>query len=245
MQRYFVKSDQWDRAEVEITDKEDIHHISRVMRMREGDRFICSNGEGRDFHAIIESIKPEKVTATLEREIVASNEMKAAITLAQALPKGDKMDGIVRKATELGASRILPFESERTIVRLDEKKETKRRRRWERIAKEAAEQSQRSRIPSIDGVTSWSSLLQCIGAYDIALLAYELEDKAALASVVRTCDPKANVLVLIGPEGGFSEAEARQAQEAGATSVTLGKRILRTETAGLYVLSGWSFYFEE
>ena len=153
------------------------------------------------------------------------------------------METVIQKCTEIGAASFLPFLSERTVVQYDSKKEEKRLARWQKIAKEAAEQAHRSKIPVVELSVKWEELLAALPGYDLVCLCYEKEDGRQLRDVLKpfvtelTPDMKVNVAVVVGPEGGFTEAEVREAEAAGAVSVGLGRRILRTETAAMAALT--------
>ncbi|WCK53489.1 16S rRNA (uracil(1498)-N(3))-methyltransferase [Aneurinibacillus sp. Ricciae_BoGa-3] len=242
MQRYFVKPQQMTDSVVRITG-DDVSHIVKVMRSEPGDEIICCNGEGRDVKAVIEGLGPDEVTARITEEDLPIREMPVYVTIAQGLPKGDKMELVIQKGTELGAFSFLPFTSQRTIVKLDDKKEKKRLERWQKIAKEAAEQSHRSRIPAIENVHNWEQLLARASGFDYALFAYEKEE-GSLALALERIPAGSSILLIIGPEGGFEEQEALAAEESGMMRVSLGRRILRTETAALYGLSCVSYQFE-
>lgn len=222
---------------------DDVNHIVKVMRARAGDEIICCNGLGRDVKAVIESLGAEEVTARIVEENLPSREMPVYVTIAQGLPKSDKIEFVIQKGTELGAFSFLPFTSQRTVVKLDDKKEKKRRERWQKIAKEAAEQSHRSRVPVVQNVCSWRGLLALAPEFDYALFAYEKEE-GALARSLQDIPPGSRVLLVVGPEGGFDESEVKEAEDAGMRIVSLGRRILRTETAALYGLSCISYQFE-
>lgn len=243
MQRYFIDPKQIHTNTIDIIDRENIHHIRRVMRFNEGDRIVCADGSGRDFLVEIAAVSADAVRTKILERLQESAEPPMEITIAQALPKADKMEWVIQKGTELGASRFVPFVSERTIVKLDEKKESRRLERWRRIAKEAAEQSHRSILPQVEGVATFKELMQNASAYDLALFAYENEAERSLSDVLRKHERPARILLVIGPEGGFSSQEVREAAQH-LISVSLGRRILRTETAGLYMLSCLSFYYE-
>jgi 16S rRNA (uracil1498-N3)-methyltransferase len=243
MQRYFVPPGQMGEASVALIG-EDARHLSAVMRAKPGDRFIACDGQGRDVLAKIVSIDKDNVQADIAEELGAGAEMAWSVTVAQSLPKGDKLETIIQKGTEAGASVFVPFLSERTIVQYDERKEAKRIERWRKIAKEAAEQSHRSVIPDIITVQSWKTLLKQFAEYDLVLFCYEEEGRSGggLRELLSTFKSKVNkvrpkVLVAIGPEGGFSPQEADAAKAAGANLIGLGRRILRTETAALYALA--------
>ncbi|RAP76940.1 16S rRNA (uracil(1498)-N(3))-methyltransferase [Paenibacillus montanisoli] len=242
MQRYFVTPEQITDNRVVLTG-DDAHHVSRVMRMEAGDAIIVSDGRARVAQATIRSLSPGKVEAEVAEWLPFSGEPVWTVTVAQSLPKGDKMEIVIQKGTEIGAASFLPFQSQRMIVQYDEKKEAKRLDRWGKIAKEAAEQAHRSRIPAIEPVASWRELAARIPDYDLALFCYEKEGgghglrDAIAARAEGWGDEERTILLIVGPEGGFTEREAEEAEEAGAVIVGLGKRILRTETAAMVGLA--------
>lgn len=242
MQRYFVSAEQFSEHAVVITG-DDARHIGKVMRGKPGDKLIVSDGSSKEALVAIDSIEAGEVKATILEPLVMDREAKLNVTVAQSLPKGDKMETVIQRCTEIGAVSFVPFLSERTIVQYDAKKEGKRLERWRKIAKEAAEQSHRNRIPTVEQPLSWKGLLSSFGDYDLVCYCYEKEDGKHLKDVLKPFvgelapDAGANVLIVVGPEGGFSEKETAQADEAGAISVGLGKRILRAETAGMAALT--------
>jgi len=247
MQRYFVEPEQMTQRSVMLTG-EDARHCVTVMRAKPGDRFIASDGQGRDVVAAIITAARDAVQAEIVQEITDSAEMTWRITVAQSLPKADKLETVIQKCTEAGAFAFQPFLSRRTVVQLDERKEQRRMDRWRKIAKEAAEQSHRSKVPEIRAICNWQQLLAGFSAYNLVLLCHEDEGRAdtglrqtladfrrSLATAPDTAAP--NVLLIVGPEGGFAPEEAEAAAASGAKAVGLGKRILRTETAALYALA--------
>ncbi len=247
MQRYFVDPNNMNSNEVKIIG-DDVHHITKVMRLQPGDEIICSNGLGNDVIAKIKTIHPKEIICSSESILTETAEPKVQLLLAQGLPKADKMELIIQKGTETGVTTFIPFTSQRTIVKLDQKKEQKKWERWEKIAKEAAEQAHRSKIPIIEPLLSWKELLDRI-ADKFVLIAYEKENtmrlsKALSESLQKKPEPT-EVVLIIGPEGGFSEEEVLQAEQRGAISVSLGKRILRTETAGLVGIANIIYHLEE
>lgn len=211
----------------------DAHHLRDVLRLRSGDAIDVIDSAGRAFVARIEEDPEPWVRLVEERSGDARNAVR--VDVAQALPKGVKMDLVVEKATELGAHAILPFTSERTIPR---RTSDEKRLRWNRIARSAAEQSGRREIPAVLEPIGYDALLERFGEYDLVLYAWESSDaspfRERLPALLRGAR---RVLVVIGPEGGFSHAEAQAARERGAEIVSLGPRILRTETAALVVLA--------
>lgn len=244
MQRYFVEPHQILDKTV-LLEGDDAHHIAHVTRRRPGDRVVVCDGTGNCFLAELRNITSKEVAADIVEVVPEQRELPVRVTIAQGLPKGDKLEWIIQKGTELGASAFLPFSSERTVVKLDEKKEGRKRERWAKIAKEAAEQSHRSIVPAIHPPLMFADLLIRFGEFDAVLMAYEQEHARHMRDVCQSLKPGATLLVLIGPEGGFSEEEVRKAEEAGAVSVSLGPRILRTETASQYVLAGLSVLLEK
>jgi 16S rRNA (uracil1498-N3)-methyltransferase len=246
MQRYFIPKDQFDDKEQKVViHGDDVNHIVKVMRSSVGDQLISCNGVGDCFLSRIIQIDKDEVICLLEKKLEDNRELPVHVTLAQGLPKGDKMDLIIQKGTELGASAFIPFSSSRTIVQLDDKKEQKRIERWEKIAKEASEQSHRSTVPRLDRVSTLKQILALASEYDLVMMAYENEQTTTLHQQLKSISIGAKILIIIGPEGGFSEQEVGLAMEYGIIPVMLGRRILRTETAGFYSLACISYYFEQ
>ncbi|RKN86984.1 16S rRNA (uracil(1498)-N(3))-methyltransferase [Paenibacillus ginsengarvi] len=242
MQKYFVSPEQLTETEA-ILMGDDAHHIANVMRARAGDVIVICDGVSREARGTITEIGKNRIVAQVSELLPLSAEPAIQVTIAQSLPKGDKMEIVIQKGTEIGAIRFLPFVSERTVVSYDAKKEAKRLERWQKIAKEAAEQAHRGRIPQVEASVSWKQLLQSAKEADAAFFCYEKEEGSMLKTAIsgalaaRGGAAGMDVLLVIGPEGGFSEKEAQEAEEAGCVPVRLGARILRTETAGLVALS--------
>jgi 16S rRNA (uracil1498-N3)-methyltransferase len=243
MQRYFVPPEHMTAESVRLTG-EDARHMGSVMRGKPGDEFIACDGGGRDVLAKITTVDKEAVLADILKVLPDSAEMAWRITVAQSLPKGDKLETVIQKGTEAGAYAFQPFLSRRTVVQYDERKEAKRLDRWRKIAKEAAEQSHRSRIPEIRPVCGWKAVIRQFAEYDIVLFCYEEEGRAGQGLRRTLADfhgkteaSTPSVLLVVGPEGGFAPEEAEEAKAAGAVPIGLGKRILRTETAALYALA--------
>ena len=247
MHRYFVDPNNMNKEVVKIVG-DDVHHIAKVMRFQPGDQVICSDGKGNDVLARIDSIQAREVLCSIESTLTETAEPNVQLILAQGLPKADKMELIIQKGTETGISSFIPFTSQRTIVKLDQKKEQKKLERWDKIAKEAAEQAHRSKIPTIHPVFSWKELLDWMEG-KLVLIAYEKENtmklSKALADAIKNTPQLKEAVLVIGPEGGFSEEEILQAEQRGAISVSLGKRILRTETAGLVGAANIVYHLEE
>ncbi|OLO38873.1 16S rRNA (uracil(1498)-N(3))-methyltransferase [Alkalihalophilus pseudofirmus] len=247
MQRYFVAKEQMNDHMV-LIHGEDVKHITRVMRMTEGDQIICSNNTDRVCLCEIDRFEDDQIVALIVEDLPSDSELPVFVTIAQALPKGDKLDYVIQKGTELGAAQFIPVQGDRSIVKWDGKKEDKRLERLSKIAKEAAEQSHRSRIPSIDSLHSIDQLIARKKEFDYVLFAYEEEGKSGqhkkLANVLAEAKNGVSLLFLVGPEGGFSAAEAKKLTGAGFIPCSLGPRILRAETAPMYILSAISYYFE-
>ncbi|EHS57008.1 16S rRNA (uracil(1498)-N(3))-methyltransferase [Paenibacillus sp. Aloe-11] len=242
MQRYFIPAEQFLEDHV-IVAGEDARHIAKVMRGRSGDKIIVSDGVSREALAALDTIEQDHVTATIVELLEMTSEPHVQVTIAQSLPKGDKMETVMQKCTEIGAAGFIPFLSERTVVQYDAKKEGKRLERWRKIVKEAAEQSHRNRIPEISAPMTWKELLASFTGYDLICYCYEKEQGRQLRDVIQplagpwASADKPRVLLVVGPEGGFTEAENLEAEQAGAQSTGLGRRILRAETAGMAALA--------
>ncbi|WP_407269490.1 16S rRNA (uracil(1498)-N(3))-methyltransferase [Radiobacillus sp. PE A8.2] len=249
MQRYFVPQTGWQDDSKVIISGSDVHHILRVMRMETGDTLICNHPDGKAARCNIIDTENEQVTVTVQQWLHEQVELPVHVTIAQGLPKGDKLEYILQKGTELGASAFLPFQAKRSIVKWDEKKAAKKLDRYERIVKEASEQSHRTLIPEVKSISSFPALLEQADAYDYKIIAYEEEARSAharkLSDILGDISLNQSMLACIGPEGGFDAEEVEALTNAGFLSVRLGPRILRTETASLYLLSSISYHFEE
>ena len=247
MQRYFLKNNQFNKDLALITG-DDAHHMSRVMRMTIGDQVIVCNEDKTCYYATIKQIKDQEIEVTLDSMIEAQTELPIEVTIAQGLPKGDKFEWVIQKATECGASEFIPLEMERSVVKLDAKKAGKKIERWNKIAKEAAEQSHRQMVPNVTSVQTLKQLLANASQYDICLFAYEETAKqgelAQLKKTLSTIENYKKLLVIVGPEGGISEKEETILLESGFKPCALGPRILRTETAPIYILSAISYALE-
>ncbi|KMJ55377.1 16S rRNA methyltransferase [Bacillus sp. LL01] len=247
MQRYFVSEHDMKATVVEITG-DDVKHISRVMRMQAGDEIICSNNAGRTVQVSIEQIADDKVVGLIKAELEPHTELPIQVTIAQGLPKGDKLELIVQKGTELGVSHFQPYAAARSIVKWEAKKAKKKVERLEKIAKEAAEQSYRERIPTVGESISFGHLLKDAKGYTHVIVAYEEAAKSgeasALTKVLNGVQKEDSLLVVIGPEGGLADSEVKELEDAGAILCGLGPRIIRTETAPLYVMAAISYHLE-
>ncbi|HJC62806.1 MAG TPA: 16S rRNA (uracil(1498)-N(3))-methyltransferase [Candidatus Blautia merdavium] len=246
MYRFFVEPSQIGEKEIRICGS-DVNHIKNVLRMKQGEEILISSGENLEYTCYIQEMQEEEVTAHIMYVQEAGYELPSRIFLFQGLPKGDKMELIIQKAVELGIHQIVPVASRRSVVKLDKKKEEKKIVRWQAIAESAAKQSKRMYVPQVAGVMSFGEAVQYAGKLDVVLMPYELaKGMKETKEIIRGIQKGQSVGIFIGPEGGFEEEEVRQAVSlAGARPITLGKRILRTETAGLTVLSILMFELEE
>ncbi|WP_033542224.1 16S rRNA (uracil(1498)-N(3))-methyltransferase [Planococcus sp. CAU13] len=245
MQRYFIEGKVPDNRIAHITG-DDAKHIAKVMRQTAGDGLIAVM-EGKAFRATIISADRD-IELRLDAELETKVEMPKQVTIACGLPKGDKLDLITQKCTELGMYALIPFAAERSIVKWDAAKGDKKIARLQKIAKEAAEQSHRTRLPEIHNVHSFKQLMAAAESFDAVIVAYEEEARSAsparFAEILKTLYDKSSILIVFGPEGGISENEISHLKRAGALFTSLGPRILRTETAPFYALSAMSYEFE-
>lgn len=244
MHQFFVEDVDLTGQAVAITGS-DVNHIRNVLRMRAGEKIRVSSKEGKSYFCEIAQTGGDVVTARILNEDVRGTELASPIYLFQGLPKGDKMELIVQKAVELGAAAVIPVAMKNCVVKLDKKKACARRERWQGIAESAAKQAKRSVIPQVTELMDVKEALRFAAGLDVKLAAYEKEeDMAASHRAVSGVCPGDSVGVWIGPEGGFAPEEIALAGEAGFTCVSLGRRILRTETAGLALLSVLMFELE-
>lgn len=224
----------------------DVNHIKNVLRMKTGEEILISSGDNLEYACYIEEMGTEEVLAHVMYVQEAGYELSSRIYLFQGLPKGDKMELIIQKAVELGVHEIIPVATRRAVVKLEGKKEENKIRRWQAIAGSAAKQSKRMYVPEVKPVMRFSQAIEQAKELDIVLLPYELaEGMRKTKEIIAQIEPGGSIGIFIGPEGGFDEEEVRMAVEMGAKTITLGKRILRTETAGLTVLSVLMFALEE
>lgn len=228
MHRFYVEADciQADEARIEGSDAV---HIMRVLRMKEGDDILICDGQSHEYRAVLQSICKQEVKAKLLSQRDMNTEPCAHITLFQGYPKAGKLDMVLQKGTEIGVSCFIPFYSTYGDVKPNpsDKKE-----RWNRIVYEAAKQTGRGKIPAVMDAISWKVLKSMLNQYDIVLVAYESEQETGLHDIVEL-KTAARIGLIVGPEGGFSDVEMEEMKQAGAKLVTLGPRILRTETAGM------------
>ncbi len=245
MHHFFVTPDQVKEEYIYI-EGTDVNHVKNVLRMKIGEELEICDGTQRKYLCEIEEMTAEYVCAKIKEELGADTELPSKIYLFQGLPKGDKMELIIQKAVELGVFEIIPVAAKRAVVKLDDKKAGKKVERWQAIAEGGAKQSGRSVIPKVKGVMSWKEALQYASALDVVLVPYELaEGMRETKEIISAITPGQSVGIFIGPEGGFETSEVESAMAVGAKAITLGKRILRTETAGLTTLSILMYHLED
>lgn len=246
MQRYFALESA--NHQHFFINGEDRRHIVKVMRMQLGDAIICVNPQGKAAVCKIAEITDDQVVADVVQWKDENTELPIFITIASGLPKGDKMEWVIQKGTELGAHKFLPFAAARSVVKWDEKKGTKKVERWQKIAKEAAEQSHRSLCPEVVNPVTFKALLEKSHEFDYKLAAFEEESRSGETSIfsatLKNIKKGESLLLLFGPEGGFATEEIRLLKENNFQLCGLGPRILRTETAPLYTLAAISYHFE-
>lgn len=242
MPRFFVRKDKISDDYISIVG-DDAHHIARSLRMAVGENITVCDMQGIEYECEISSFKDDfEVIAKIKSQKASENEPKIFITLYQALPKGDKFDTIIQKAVECGVSKIVPFQSERCIVKIKNEAESKKRERRQKISAEAAKQCGRSVIPEICDPINFNEMISNAKNSDVVLFCYENEGTKPLGTILKdlfaseNASPK-SIAIVIGSEGGFSVKEAETAKNNGSILTGLGKRILRTETASGFVLS--------
>jgi 16S rRNA (uracil1498-N3)-methyltransferase len=235
MFRYFCADENIKNNTVNVVGG-DAKHLKTILRAQPSDK-ISVVTESKEYIAEIKEINTENIVCTLVEEIFSNNETKINITLCQGIPKKTKMETIIQQNVELGVKSFIPLITERTVVKLNEKdREQKKLDRWQKIAKESAKQSKRNIIPTVEPIITVSELIEKLKHIDAEIIVpYELEDVKILKDVLK--EPKHNYYIVIGPEGGFDIKEIEMFQEIGAHIVTLGKRIIRTETAGIVTAS--------
>ena len=242
MYQFFVEPSQIQGNRIVITGS-DVNHIKNVLRMKAGDEIAVSNGmDGKEYRCGIEAFTEDEIVCGLRFIKEDGVELPSKIYLFQGLPKADKMELIIQKAVELGAFEVIPVAAKRCVVRMDEKKAASKISRWQGIAEAAAKQSKRAVIPKVHPVLSRKEAVAYAQNMDVKLIPYELaEGMQHTKQMIEAVKPEQSIAVFIGPEGGFEESEIQMAREAGIEPVTLGRRILRTETAGFTVIS-WLMY---
>lgn len=237
MSIFYVKNEQINGEEANILG-DDVKHIRDVLRYNIGDELDICDEEGIRYNTEILNFAQHEISLKILEKLESTTEPEINVTLFQGLPKADKMELIIQKCTEIGVCEVVPVITDRVIVKLDEKSADKKIERWNKIALEAAKQSGRQKVPVVQKPIKLKNLIENISKYDILILPYECEKenniKAVLKNVKKDCK---NIAIMIGPEGGFSEEEIKTLELENVRKVTLGPRILRTETAGLVTLA--------
>ncbi|HKM33803.1 MAG TPA: 16S rRNA (uracil(1498)-N(3))-methyltransferase [Lachnospiraceae bacterium] len=242
MYNFFVEPNQICDKTITILGS-DVNHIKNVLRMKAGEEISVSNGyDGKEYRCQIVSLMEDKIICELRFIKEDGMELTSRVHLFQGLPKADKMELIIQKMVELGAFDIIPVETKRSVVKLDDKKAKQKTERWQAISEAAAKQSKRRVVPKVWEPISFTKALQMAKNMEVKMIPYELaENMEKTKQMISGLGENVDIAVFIGPEGGFEDAEIRAAIEAGIQPITLGKRILRTETAGLTVMS-WVMY---
>ena len=239
MHHFFVNPEQVEDGLIRITGS-DVNHIKNVLRIRQGEEMLVSDGTGRDYLCQAEEIAGQEVTVRILETEEEGRELPSRIWLFQGLPKSDKMEFFIQKAVELGAAGIVPVSTRNTVVRLDQKKEEAKVKRWQAIAESAAKQSKRSLVPRVSGIMTLKEAFDYVESQGFSVRLIPYEHEAGMDGTKTELDaagPGQDIAVFIGPEGGFDEREIELALSKGVRPISLGRRILRTETAGLALLS--------
>ena len=241
MYQFFVEDAQIGKEFITITGS-DVNHIKNVLRMKPGEKIRVSNQQGKDYYCEILELGDDFVQADILDSEAAGTELGAKIFLFQALPKGDRMETVIQKAVELGVYEIIPVAMKYCVVKLDAKKAENKKKRWQAIAESAAKQSKRSRIPVVHEVMDFASAVAVYGVFfaptPVNLVPYENErGMVATREALDSLHAKDSISVMIGPEGGFSEEEIEKVRTEHMQVISLGKRILRTDTAAIATLS--------
>ena len=245
MHHFFVTPQQISGDKIRI-EGGDVNHMKNVLRMKLHEKAEISDGESRTYLCEVEAYEEDVAVLHILEEMEADTEPASKLYLFQGLPKSDKMELIVQKAVELGVYQVIPVEMKRSVFRLDDKKKKKKADRWNSIAESAAKQAGRSRIPEVTMPLSYNEALKMAEELDVTLLPYELAGGMEVTrEVIRQIKSGQSVGIFIGPEGGFEPEEVDAAVSMGAKVITLGRRILRTETAGLATLAVLMFELEQ
>lgn len=238
MPKFFVKTNQIQNNIINILGT-DVNHIVNVLRLKIDDEIqVCDEDNSINYKSKIIEINKENVKCKIIEKINSNAEANIHINILQGLPKTEKMELIIQKCTELGVKEITPVQMERCVVKLDKKSESKKQERWQKIAEVAAKQSRRDKIPKVNNVTTIKNICNVIENYDIVLVPYENEKNITLKEVLEELPKKdLKIAIVIGPEGGFEEKEIEMLEQSGSKIVTLGNRILRTETVAIAMTS--------
>ena len=245
MQHFFVDASQVSEETIRI-EGTDVNHMKNVLRMRIGEEVTVSDGQGKEYLCQVRDFEEEQVQLKIVETKASDAELPSKIYLFQGLPKADKMELVIQKAVELGAFEVIPVAMKRSVVKLDAKKAESKVKRWNAIAESAAKQSKRSILPQVSDVVTFAQAVKMAENCQIKLLPYECADGMEKTKrLIENITPGQDIAVFIGPEGGFDLDELELAKEAGCEIITLGKRILRTETAGMMLLSVLMYHLEQ
>lgn len=240
MPKFFVTNEQIHKENIEIKGQ-DVKHISKVLRLTKGEHIeICNISTQENFLCEIDKIQEENVYCKILENIEKKTESNVKVTVFQGLPKADKMEYVIQKSIELGVQDITPIEMKRCVIKLNDKDKSKKIQRWQKISEVAAKQCGRDIIPKINEISNIKEIVNLINEYDVLLIAYEKEQKNTLKhelDILKNKKENFKIGILIGPEGGIDEQEVEILAQNGAKIITLGKRILRTETVALNMLS--------
>lgn len=245
MHHFFVSPSQVGDEFVTI-EGNDVNHIKNVLRIKTGEKILVSNNTDRDYSCEVTEINEDNIKARIIEADLTGTEPGCFFYLFQGLPKSDKMETIIQKSVELGVFEIIPVETKRCIVKLDPKKREAKIKRYNLISESAAKQSRRSIIPVVKDVMTFKQALEYAKDFDMNIIPYEnFKDMSSTKKIISEVKVPMKIGIFIGPEGGFDDSEVSLAQEYGVTQISLGKRILRTETAGPAILSVLMFQTEE
>lgn len=239
MPKFFVPTNQIEKDKI-VIQNDDVNHIKNVLRAKVDDKIdICDYNTSKNYVCKIEEIEDKVIRCKIIEEIDSNVESEVKVSIFQGIPKADKMELVIQKSVELGAYDITPIEMKRCVVKLKEKDKTKKIQRWQKISEVAAKQSGRDIIPNINNIININKLCESLEKYDLVLVAYENEKINTLKNELIKIknNKKVKIAIIIGPEGGIDKAEIEQLEKYNAKIVTLGNRILRTETVALSMLS--------
>jgi 16S rRNA (uracil1498-N3)-methyltransferase len=244
MHRFYCSSKFITQDKINISDKEQIHYLKDVLRLKTGDAAVIFDENGNEYQASIEKLSLQAIVLQIKKAYQSAEAKRIMVAVACAIPKKSKIDDIIDKLTQLGVDRIIPLLTERVIVKLDKEKKSRRQSRWEKIALAASQQSQRNTIAVIEPVKDFKEVLVESRGYDLKLIPTLAGERKNLKEVLANSHPK-NILILIGPEGDFSPQEVSAAVNAGFIPVTFGDLVLRVETACVYIASVLNYAFRQ
>ena len=246
MRRFFVTPEAVQEDTV-VFDAELARHMGKVLRLSSGEQVTVSTGDGTAYLVELDNFEKDSVTGHILEWMENLQETELKVILYQGMPKGDKLELIIQKCTELGVSAVVPVETSRSVVHLDSSKASKKLDRWQKIAQEASQQSKRVQVPMIGPYYNWKQLLKELEqAEGLTIVFWEDEQTQSLKALLRSqAEKPQRINLVVGPEGGLSEEEVGQLRALGAVSASLGKRILRTETAGMAGISMIMYEFDE